>query len=1525
MDDKTVPDVHSILRYVLNFLSSTHAAQLSLSDADTSFAALGLCSARAVTMMVELSTYLGRELSPILPWEHSSPGALARHLAGSDDQAQGDVGEAVSPSEPIAIVGMACRFPGASTLDEFWSLLAKGTDCVGEIPSARWDVAAFHHEDNAVADRMATRQGAFLHQVDLFDPAAFGISPREAAELDPQQRLGLELTVEAAEDAGIPIAKLAGRDAGMFWGAMSRDFSEIVQDLRLASPYRGTGAANNMIANRISYVLDTTGPSMVVDTACSSSLVALDLAVNSLLRGQCEMAFVGAVNIILSPLNMVAVSKSLGLAPDGRCKAFSADANGPGRGEGAGVILLKPLSRALRDGDRIYAYVRATAVNNDGRSNGLTAPNGLAQEKVLRRAYRQAGIAAGNVDYVEAHGTGTPLGDPIEIAALGRVLGVGRAAGSVLKVGSVKSNLAHLEAAAGMAGIIKTALMLHKRVLVPSIHAGRLNPLIDFVGAGVSVVREVESWPGKSGRPAFAGVSSFGWGGTNAHAVLEGPASEARLLTVRAESEVALMKALVSLSQGAEPLPAKVGPAEGGWRAGLVVRDRKGLARLLDLRSSGKQHPHLQIGSSAENEQGVVLMCGPAGGQWPGMARQFFAQNAVFRAALKEVGAALAQAGGGDIVADLLGKAQPALFESVEFMVPAVFALQIAQAALVRSWGVPVGAVVGYSIGEIAAACISGQIDLASAARVAVAYGKAAGHIAGQGGLLLVMASRPDVARLVALDEQTLFVAGETSDASLMLAGLPEALEAASARLREAGIMISPIRVPLAAHSPLAESAARLLEMWLPSLKPGKDPIAFYSVVTSALHAGHGLTGAYFAQNLRAPNLLPEVIGQLLSKGHRHFVELGPQPSLIDAVRRIGAGINDVLATGLARMARDEGEVVAEARAALFAAGCPTHSVVQDHLLVLSARHPAGLRELAAKYAQKLEDTPLQELAPALARCREQYPWRLSLVDSHSARAADRLLRYAREGHAAGVEVRHARRQRSVFVFAGQGSQWAGMGASLLSISAAARDMIERLAPVFASEAQGNLWDLLCNAEREEDMVRTDLAQPAIVALQLALCAHLATVGLLPQAVIGHSIGEVTAACIAGAFSPETALAIACRRGRVMQAAESDGRMVSFSCGAEAMREIIRALDLPLDIAAENDRQSCVVGGPSVALEALTPHCVEQGIQAQALRVAFAFHTRYMTVASQDLAAQLADLPMAEPQLPFYSTVTGGLHGGRALDGAHWAAGVRQSVRFADAMAAAINDDFSAFICISPQSVLNDNMAAVGRDQGRTVSSFPTLRRRLDARRSLLELLGQCHVHGLLPDLHALYPEADFCSLPLTPWDHRHCWPDMTDRRDGEQLARMLMPSTEPAAVYGSGAVLATITSLDEVLRGMGRAERVERLQGLLMDEVAVLIGAEVSSLSPEQPFMAMGFDSHMGLGLQSRLQEMLNLELPATLIWNYVDVRKLAAHLGQLLEPNAEVSKPIEGTLPPQAVSAGVDTAPLDTLSQLLDELEAS
>ncbi len=497
-------------------------------DPTARFKTLGLDSARATELVARLSVHLKRALPPTLAWEYPTLERLAVHLTastGAGPSAKEPAAEGARASgedEPIAIIGVGCRFPGgASSPEAYWELLRGGKDAIGEVPPDRWSLPEYFSPDLAAPGKMSTRWGGFLDGVDRFDPHFFGINAREAAQMDPQQRLALELAWEALEDATIVPESLRESHTGVYLGAMWSDYARLASE-RQVNPYTATGQDTSILAGRLSYVLGLRGPSLVVNTACSSSLVALHLACQGLRSGEASVSLAGGVSLILSPLSTVAMSKFGAMAPDGRCKAFDARANGYVRSEGGGVVVLKPLSRALRDGDRIYCVVRGTAINNDGFSNGLTAPSPQAQEAVLREAYARAGVPPEKVHFVETHGPGTALGDPIEAGALGAVLGTGRGPEQPLRIGSVKTNLGHLEAAAGMAGLAKVALQLQRRALVKNLHFETPSPHIDFERLKLKVQTEREPWP-VTGEAPVAGVSSFGFGGTNASIVLEKP------------------------------------------------------------------------------------------------------------------------------------------------------------------------------------------------------------------------------------------------------------------------------------------------------------------------------------------------------------------------------------------------------------------------------------------------------------------------------------------------------------------------------------------------------------------------------------------------------------------------------------------------------------------------------------------------------------------------------------------------------------------------------------------------------------------------------------------------------------------------------------------------------------------------------------------------------------------------------------------------------------------------------------------
>ncbi|MFS8067993.1 MAG: type I polyketide synthase, partial [Byssovorax sp.] len=568
-------------------------------DVRERFSRYGLDSQRAAGLIADLALFLVRPLPPTLVWDHPTIQALARHLADDAREGararpsltgvEGPRSRTAGESEPIAIVGMACRFPGAPSLEAFWRLLRDGVDAVSDVPAGRWDIEALYDQDRAAPGKMSTRWGGFLDQVDLFDPQLFGISPREAAQMDPQQRLMLELSWEALEDAGVPQRGLRGSPTAVFFGAMWSDYAKLPgSGIEAITPHTATGQDLSIIPARVSYTLGLQGPSVAVNTACSSSLVAIHLACQSLRSGESALALAGGVNLILAPESTVMMSKFGAMAPDGRSKAFDARANGYVRGEGAGVVVLKPLLRALADGDPISCVILGSAANNDGLSNGLTAPNPRAQEAVLREAYARAGVDTSRVQYVETHGTGTLLGDPIEAGALGAALGAGRPAERPLRLGSVKTNIGHLEAAAGIAGLIKTALSLEQRTLLPNLHFQQPNPHIPFTDLRLTVQQRVEPWPSDDG-PPLAGVSSFGFGGTNCHVVLQGAhASPLHLLPVAAGSAEALRsiaRELGALAAAPEPRPlaelcsaaiARLGL--GDHRLALTARSHEDLA-----------------------------------------------------------------------------------------------------------------------------------------------------------------------------------------------------------------------------------------------------------------------------------------------------------------------------------------------------------------------------------------------------------------------------------------------------------------------------------------------------------------------------------------------------------------------------------------------------------------------------------------------------------------------------------------------------------------------------------------------------------------------------------------------------------------------------------------------------------------------------------------------------------------------------------------------------------------------------------
>ncbi|HMB08389.1 MAG TPA: beta-ketoacyl synthase N-terminal-like domain-containing protein, partial [Isosphaeraceae bacterium] len=758
----------AIARWLAERIARPLGVDPSRIDPRAPFASFGLGSLEAVNLAGELQDWLGRALTPTLAYEYPTIEALARHLAGEPERAPepspASIGDGAKRGG-IAIIGIGCRFPGAEGPEAFWELLKGGVDAIGAVPADRGDTES----ERARSHASIPRRGGFLSRVDRFDADFFGIAPREAVGMDPQQRLLLEVAWEALEDAGLVPERLAGSPAGVFLGISTNDYGRLAgRGRRSGQDYLLTGNAASIAANRLSYLFDLRGPSLAIDTACSSSLVAVHLACQSLRRGEATLALAGGVNLILAPEIGANFAKAGFLAPDGRCKAFDAQADGYVRGEGVGVVVLKPLARALADGDPVYAVIRGGAVNQDGRSNGLTAPNRQAQEEVLRASYRQAGVAPGQVQYVEAHGTGTFLGDPIEAKALGAVLAEGRAAGAPCALGSAKTNIGHLEAAAGVAGLIKVALALKHRAIPPSLHFRAPNPHVPFDALPLRVATELAPWPEVDG-PALAGVSSFGFGGTNAHVVLEGaPAEpdltkseegtdEVRLLPLSARTPDAL-RALAGSYRGVLghiPLDdlaysAGVRRSHHEHRLALVARSREDMLAQIDAFLRGESRPGLAVGRAPSGRRpGFAFVFSGQGGHYVGMGRTLLDREPVFRAALEACDRELQAIAGWSLLHELTTDERALRFHDTGVIQPVLFALQVALAALWKSWGIVPHAVVGHSLGEAAAAHVAGALSLPDALRVVIHRARLMRRVAGRGRTAAVALMPDEAERLL--------------------------------------------------------------------------------------------------------------------------------------------------------------------------------------------------------------------------------------------------------------------------------------------------------------------------------------------------------------------------------------------------------------------------------------------------------------------------------------------------------------------------------------------------------------------------------------------------------------------------------------------------------------------------------------------------------------------------------------------------------------------------------------------------------
>jgi acyl transferase domain-containing protein/NADPH:quinone reductase-like Zn-dependent oxidoreductase len=812
-------------------------------------------------------------------------------------------------SEPIAIVGIGCRFPGARGPAAFWDLLAGGRDAVREIPAERWDLDRYFDSDPSAPGKMYTRRAGFIDEVDQFDPQFFGIAPREAVSMDPQQRLLLEVCWEALEHGGQAPDRLHGSATGVYIGIVASDYAAMQtrrNDLERIDAYTQSGLAYSIASGRISYVLGLQGPAMSIDTACSSSLTAVHLACQALRGGECRMALAGGVHLILLPDNSICYSRARMLAADGRCKTFDAAADGFVEGEGCGIVVLKRLSDAIADRDQIVAVIKGSAVNQDGPSGGLTVPNGPSQEAVIRDALARGGVDPARIGYVEAHGTGTSLGDPIEVRALGGVFG-GRASQSPVFIGSVKTNIGHLQSAAGVAGLIKLALALRHKSIPPHLHFSTPSPHIAWAQLPVAVPTALTAWPEGSG-PRAGGVSAFGFSGTNAHVVLEEappvassdvPLERAsHVLTLSARSETALAGVAAAWAAELQRLDAagvadiaftaNTGRAQMAHRAAITAVTKAQLIDDLGAITRNEGRPSISRGqlTTSDRPKLAFLFTGQ-GAQAAGMARELYDTQPTFRAALDRCDRFLRTHLDRSLLSVIFAPPGDDAIHQTGYTQPALFALEFALAELWRSWGVVPSAVIGHSLGEYVGACVAGVFTLEEALELVALRARLMQSLPEIGAMAAVLTDEAAVATALAGFGGAISIAAVNGPSQTVISGRREAIDAALAAFAAQQIGAERLTVSHAFHSSLMDPILDEFEAAVRRIGPRPPQLAVASNLTGTIVRNELAESSYWRRHLREAVRFADGMRTLHTAGYRLFLEIGPRPLLSAMARRV--------------------------------------------------------------------------------------------------------------------------------------------------------------------------------------------------------------------------------------------------------------------------------------------------------------------------------------------------------------------------------------------------------------------------------------------------------------------------------------------------------------------------------------------------------------------------------------------------------------------------------------------------------------
>jgi len=895
----------SLKDWLIKKASELMKIQPGVLDTNESFASYGMDSLRAVQFSGEISTYLKKQLPATLVYNYPSVDLLLKYLEKDSGQEKSAAKESVpaknnkNNNEPIAVIGMACRFPGSENTEVFWKLLSEGRDAIKEFPEdERWDI-------KYLTDSSTITHGGYLKGIDQFDPQFFGISPREATQMDPQQRLLLEVSWEALEDAAIDPSSLKGKNAGVFMGVCSYDYARFsAGEKELFDVYTGTGTSLSIVPNRLSYLLDLRGPSVAIDTACSSSLVAIHQACNSLRSGESSIAITGGVSLLLSSDTNTIFTQTGFLSTDGKCKTFDKDANGYVRGEGCGVLILKPLSEAVKDGDRILALIKGSAVNQDGKSNGLTAPNGPSQEAVIRTALNNADVKPSDITYIEAHGTGTPLGDPIEVNSIKEVITTGRAADNICYIGSVKTNIGHLEGAAGAAGVIKTILSLQHKEIPKHLNFRNLNEEILIGGTTVKVADEKRAWIGNPGGKRIAGVSSFGFGGTNAHIILEeapeiiksltAKTKPFNLLTLSAKSEKALhdyaesyesfLSSREDLSLDEVCYTSNVGRANLNSRLAVVASDRKNLVSKLKEFLAGEESPDIISGETRINHKPKIAFLFPGqGAQYIGMGKELYDTLPIFRKIINQCDEILRSYLEKPLLEVLFYEKDEKInpINETTYTQPALFAVEYALAKVWMSWGVNPALMMGHSAGEYVAACLAGVFSLEDGLKLTAERGRLMQTMTENGEMYTIFESEKFVKEAIKGFEDNVSIASINSPIKTVISGDKYSIAKILPFFDSKQIEYKKINVSIASHSPLMITMIEAFRKVCNEVKYSKAEIPIVSNITGEIITDKILDADYWCDHIMSTVRFSESIKECVKYGCDVFIDLGSMPTSI--------------------------------------------------------------------------------------------------------------------------------------------------------------------------------------------------------------------------------------------------------------------------------------------------------------------------------------------------------------------------------------------------------------------------------------------------------------------------------------------------------------------------------------------------------------------------------------------------------------------------------------------------------------------